>query len=584
MFGLLLKGDKMFVALKGLMAVLNAISPLPNIIIPGLLVNELIDQRRSSILFLYIGVLVGAPVVSQLAGVVINRMLLKAGMKIRMRIETDFYSRVTRMDYDTIENPDVMLMESRAKGTLGNAMKVADRLSGLVSAGLSLIVTSSIITSLNFFIIVLVAIVIYLNSRVTKWLNGQLFDSGKELSRLERNQWGITHMMDSLFYAKEVRLFRLDSLFLSMFRDKKEETNGMTLERTKKRDHANLFYTGMNFLQQLFVYGYLIYHVLNSGLAIGAMTIYLSATAQLANSLGGVINAYLDLAGDSLAVQELMEFMEIPLRQLGTGSRIPTFGEKSLLEFRNVSFKYPGSDKYVLRNLNLTIRGNEKLCIVGANGSGKSTFIKLLTRLYWLEEGEILLDGVSIYEYDYLKYQRLFAPMFQDFALYAMPLKQNVLLANEYKRERFDEVCNQSGLSEMADRLPGRYETQITKLIDKAGVDPSGGECQRIAMARAVYHDAQIYLLDEPTAALDPISEYEIYRQFKDMIADRAAILITHRLSAVQLADRIAVFEEGQVIEEGTHKELCEKGGKYAEMFEKQAQFYRDANNGDLET
>jgi ABC-type multidrug transport system fused ATPase/permease subunit len=189
-------------------------------------------------------------------------------------------------------------------------------------------------------------------------------------------------------------------------------------------------------------------------------------------------------------------------------------------------------------------------------------------------EGEIFLNGMNIKEYDYIKYQGLFAPVFQDFSKFVFSLKDNIVLAGEYNQERLEEVSEQSGLSPLVNKMPKGFDTQVTKQVDKEGFEPSGGEGQRIAIARAVYHNAPVFLLDEPTAALDPIAEYEIYTQFNAMITDKTAVLITHRLSAVQLADKVAVFDGGGLAEYGTHKELLDKGGVYTEMYKKQAEFY----------
>jgi len=576
MLGLVWKGDKTFMFIKGIMALLNAIFPLPFVVIPGLIVNELTSERKIDVLILYVSLIIITPVISQIINITMNKILIKISMKISLKIETDFYYHASIMDYELLENPDIMTMKDRTQTTLNNALRTVDQLSSLISAIISLLAISSIIITLNGLIILLIVIIIYVNSLVTKWLQNKQYLFGKELSKYQRHQWGLTHMLNGIFYAKELRLFKLNSLFINMFIDRKTETNNAIVNNNKNRNKASMFYSMTNLIQQLSIYVYLIYSVIKRGLSVGSMTIYMSAVAQFTSSLSAVINSYIELTGDSLTVQELMEFMNIPLKQFKTGDKTPIFNKDSIIEFKNVSFKYPGSENYALKNMNLIIRGDEKLCIVGANGSGKSTFIKLITRLYWLEEGEILLNGINIYEFDYLKYQRLFAPMFQDFALYSMSLGENILLANEFNQDRFNEVCTKSSLSSMVEKLPKGYETQITKLIDDTGIDPSGGESQRIAIARAVYHDAKIYLLDEPTAALDPITEYEIYTQFNEMIENKTAILITHRLSAVQLADKIAVFENGNIMEYGTHKELYENGGIYTEMFNKQAQFYRD--------
>ena len=241
-------------------------------------------------------------------------------------------------------------------------------------------------------------------------------------------------------------------------------------------------------------------------------------------------------------------------------------------------FKYPRGEKYVLEDFSLCIEYGQTLCIVGDNGMGKSTFVKLLFGLYPIESGEILLCGRSIFEYDYAEYVKLFSAIFQEYVLYNVSVKDNIVLETHYDAERYDEALKRSRLSEVLDRFPKRDDSMMFKSLEEDGVFPSGGECQRMVLARALYRGGKIYILDEPTAYLDPDTEYEVYKQFHGLIKGKTALLITHRLSAVQLADKIAVFADGHVEEYGTHAELYARGGMYREMFDKQSEFYVKAN------
>lgn len=281
-------------------------------------------------------------------------------------------------------------------------------------------------------------------------------------------------------------------------------------------------------IQQIVLYSYLVYKVLIGSISIGNMTIFLSATGRFSSSLRNVFSSYLNISNICLSLEELREYISIKSIQYAIGTEHPIYNN-SVIEFKNVSFKYPGSENYALKNINLVIHPNEKLCIVGSNGSGKSTFIRLLTRLYCPTEGEILLNGVNINQYDYEEYQHLFAPVFQDFAEYYMTLGKNIALSEQYLSSKMDKVCCECGLSTLVNKLSKGYNTQVGKWIDEEGFNPSGGENQRIAIARACYHGGEIFLLDEPTAALDPITEYEIYTQFNKMITEKTAVLVTHR-------------------------------------------------------
>ena len=245
------------------------------------------------------------------------------------------------------------------------------------------------------------------------------------------------------------------------------------------------------------------------------------------------------------------------------------------IEFRHVSFRYPRSEKFVLRDIKLTIRPGEHLSIVGLNGAGKTTFIKLLCRLYDVTEGEILVDGVNIKEYSEEEYRRLFAVVFQDFQLFAFSLRENIAFGEPADDRELERVLRLAGLWEDVQKLPDGLDTMLYKSFDENGTDLSGGQRQKTAIARALYRNAPVAILDEPTAALDPVAEYGIYRQFSRLVGGKTAVYISHRLSSCKFCDRIAVFSENTIKELGTHDELVHRpGGIYAEMFAAQAQYY----------
>lgn len=247
-------------------------------------------------------------------------------------------------------------------------------------------------------------------------------------------------------------------------------------------------------------------------------------------------------------------------------------------KFENVSFKYPGHENYVLKNVNLTINDGTKLAVVGVNGAGKTTFIKLIMKLYEPNEGRILLNGVDIKEYNREEYFKLFSPVFQNVECFAMPIYQNVSFAEEENTDmdKVNAVLEQSGLKAKIDSYEKGIHTNLLKIFDKEGIDLSGGEKQRLAMARALYKGGKVVILDEPTAALDALAEDKMYREFEKMIQGKTAVFISHRLGSTRFCDKIAMFENGTVVEEGTHDELMAKNGKYAYMFQIQSQYYED--------
>lgn len=253
------------------------------------------------------------------------------------------------------------------------------------------------------------------------------------------------------------------------------------------------------------------------------------------------------------------------------------FDNQYEIEFRNVSFRYPGTETYALKNLSMKLRIGERMAIVGMNGSGKTTMIKLMCRLYDPQEGEILLNGVDIRKFRQEEYIRLFSVVFQDFRLLSLPLGDNVASSMEVDRERAVKCLEQAGLKERLAELPNGLNTCLYQDIADDGVEISGGEAQKIAIARALYKDAPFVLLDEPTASLDPLSEYEIYSGFDAMVKDKTAIYISHRLSSCRFCNDIAVFHKGRLVQRGSHEELLrDEQGKYYELWHAQAQYYTD--------
>ena len=314
--------------------------------------------------------------------------------------------------------------------------------------------------------------------------------------------------------------------------------------------------------------------VITGKMTLGIFSQMLSAGETFSSSMEFLLQNIQDLVKRTNYAYEYVKFMRYPAA-LHKGTRHVGGGEHTV-EFRNVGFTYPKTDVKVLDGVNITLRPGEHLSVVGLNGAGKTTFIKLLCRLYDPTEGEILLDGVDIREYSIDEYMKLFAPVFQDFRLFAFSIRDNVSACRGISDEELSALLEKVGLADKVSALEMGADTLLFKPFDENGIEPSGGEQQKLAIARALHKNAPLVILDEPTAALDPVSEYEIYRQFNDLVGRKTAVYISHRLSSCKFCDHIAVFSQGRIAEYGTHDELCDKdGGIYAEMFAAQAQYYK---------
>jgi ATP-binding cassette subfamily B protein len=309
---------------------------------------------------------------------------------------------------------------------------------------------------------------------------------------------------------------------------------------------------------------------------VGSVTQYIGAISALAGGIGGLIYSLGELRNNAPFLQTTFEFLDIPNSMYQVSLTTEKRSDKKYeIEFRNVGFKYPSSEAWALRNISLKFNMGKRMAVVGQNGSGKTTLIKLLCRMYDPTEGEILLNGIDIRKYDYAQYMEIFSVVFPDFKLLSFGLGQNVAAAADYDSTKAEDCLIKSGFGERLAHMPKELQTYLYKEFEEDGVDVSGGEAQKIALARALYKDASFIVLDEPTAALDPIAESEVYSKMNEIVGGKTAVFISHRLSSCRFCDDIAVFDEGRLIQRGSHNDLiADERGKYYELWNAQAQYY----------
>ena len=323
-------------------------------------------------------------------------------------------------------------------------------------------------------------------------------------------------------------------------------------------------------------YGYLLALALGEGLSVSEFLLYFTAVGNFTTWVTGILKGFGELHQFSLELSSVRGYIEAPepFRMEGGKAIEPDTSLPYTLELRDVSFRYPNTETWALRHVNMKFQVGSRLAVVGENGSGKTTFIKLLCRLYDPTQGEILLNGIDIRKYSYRQYIDLFSVVFQDFQLLAFPLGQNVAAAVEVDKGRAARCLEMAGFGKRLAALPQGLETPLYKEFDESGVQVSGGEAQKIALARALYKDAPFVVLDEPTAALDPVAEMEVYENFDKIVGDKTAVYISHRLSSCRFCDDIAVFDHGHIVQQGSHDTLVEAPGKYQELWHAQAQYY----------
>ena len=378
--------------------------------------------------------------------------------------------------------------------------------------------------------------------------------------------------------AKELKLFGLRDFLRGRFAGFSDQIYKENVALSQRKLIAGSLLSIVGTMGYYSAYVFVIWRTVNGALSIGTLVFLAGAIQQASGNIQQIFSTLAGIADQALFLTDLVAFFEMQPTIRSKPKAFPAPRPMRLgFEFRNVSFHYPGSSRLILDQLNFQLRQGERVALIGENGQGKTTIVKLITRLYDPTEGQVLLDGVDLREYDLDDLHREIGVIFQDFMRYEMTARENIAVARVEEIENLD-LLREAARKSMADgvirHLPEHYEQMLGRRFEQ-GVDLSGGEWQKIALARAYLRDAQLLILDEPTAALDARSEFEVFRRFSELTAGKTALLISHRFSTVRTADRIVVLANGRIAEEGSHDQLASLGGRYAEMFEMQASSYR---------
>lgn len=500
----------------------------------------------------------------------------------RMKMMVEFNRKIMTVDFQNTEDTDVM--DCREKG--GRAANNNDEgIEGMMRRTVSLLENTAvaavgivILGTLNIYIILILtalsAVAFAAKNYANKKCKKEVWDP---LATWWRRDYYMSSTTCDFAAAKDIRMFGLREWLTEKF--KKEKVTRYKAQKLNEKIWLGCsIITNICFaLSQVIVNGWLLYKAARGEMTIGNFSFYTAASISFYTYVRNIMDSIADLLQRSRQVDDWRSFLDIDGGDPDEGKDVPEY-ESYEFEFRNVSFKYPKAEKYALKNLSLTLKAGQRLAVVGLNGAGKSTFIKLLLRLYEPCEGEILLNGVNVREYSKTSYYRIFSPVFQEVNLFAFPLAENVSMKSPENTDKTlaEKSLKNAGLGEKLAELPEGVDTEILKVIYDDGTDLSGGEKQKLALARALYKDAPVVVLDEPTAALDALAESRLYSDFDKLIGGKTAVYISHRLSSTQFCSEVAMFKDGEMVELGTHKELLQRDGAYAEMFKIQAQYYVD--------
>ena len=498
--------------------------------------------------------------------------------KFTRHISIRIMEHASRLDLFCYEDPSFQDKLERAR------VQATDRLGMIRQMGLlvqQVITTATLAASILFFspwlllLLILCVVPAFLGESHFAFLGYAL---AFRLTPVKRQIDYLRFLGASKDSAKELKLFGLNKYLTDRFTELSDDVYHENVALAKRRLGATAVLSLVTTMGYYGAYVYVIFETVSGTMTVGTLTFLTGAIAGASSNLQMIFSTFSSIADQSLFLTDLLEFFA--LQPLVTSKpnalRAPRPIQQGI-EFRDVSFSYPGSTRLVLKSLNLRVAPGERIALIGENGEGKTTIVKLITRLYDPTAGSVHVDGIDLREYDLEDYSSQIAVIFQDFMRYDMTAWENIAMGQISERKnlaRIELAAKKSLAESVIGKLPLGYDQMLGRRFE-TGVDLSGGEWQRVALARAYLRDAQLLVLDEPTAALDARSEHEVFERFAELTQGKMALLISHRFSTVKMADRIVVLEKGQIAEEGRHEQLMARGGRYAAMFEMQASSYR---------
>lgn len=577
-------------------AIVTAVMPFINIWFTSKIIDLLDIGTSMSDLAVYIGLAVGINAVLFFINYFLGDMYFMFRSLMYNKELQNISAKLFKVEYQKLESSDfkeLIHKHSEAQDRVFSSFvqfswMMRDFISGAVTLIISVIIIIPLLkigftkTGDTYFerpvflltifgAIAIMAVIILI---VATQMNKAWFKAGDEYSRLDRIFYYFLNMFSDYNTGKEIRLYKEQNLIEHTATDKLLTDGEKLLKKASLHTaKSSSFVAILGALVGFGIYLFIGVKGLYGLFGIGSLVLYCGSFMQIIN---GIMKMAVTFGKTAEMVPLVNYYFEIVNAKddMTYGEKELDLSEKFEIEFKNVSFKYPNTESYALKNINIKINNGEHLAVVGRNGSGKTTFIKLMCRLYDVTDGEILINGINIKEYSKESIIKLYSVVFQDFQMFSIPLKDNVCADEECDRDRLYNCLENSNVLDRVEQMPNKEKTYLYKDIDENGVEISGGEAQKLALARALYKDSPVVILDEPTAALDPIAENEIYNRFNSFVDNKTAIYISHRLSSCAFCTRIAVFDKSQLVETGTHQELLNANGKYSELWNAQAKYY----------
>lgn len=572
-------------------AVLSILSIYEQINIPRVLVEVIEIQGDVRDLFYALALPALLLIVSKTINGVLNSCIMTLGSRPMIYLySVPINEKLFHIHYQMLTSPKVQSKLVKAKNIAfsGDGPGIhffGVTVSNLLIATIGAAIFTSSIVYVDFILLVVILLSGFVNLLYGFYVGKYVDRSMKERSDDEKKESYIMRVLENRMFAKDIRLYNMKDWLYGKFRYYHERYSKFLLGETRIRVSATLLNAALVLVRDLIAYGYLIFMLFNGNIRVSEFVFLLGVVFQFSKWMDLVVEQINSLITFSTMMNQIREFLDIEdeVGEMQYGKCL----EQDVqicpsITFQNVGFRYPEGSEWIFRNFNLNIRGGERLALVGINGAGKTTLMLMLMGLLHPTEGDILIDGKSYREFQPGEYYKLFSPLFQDIILFPESIIDNITGGADVDKAKLEHILKQSGMDNIIEKFPEGGDTFLVKNSQDKAVDLSGGQNQRLLLAHALLKNAKINILDEPTAALDPLVESHIYEEYSNMTKDKTSIFISHRLASTRFCDRIILLEYGKIIEDGNHEELMNMRGRYHEMYEVQSKYYQDDLNLDL--
>ncbi len=575
LFFLTFKISKRFYLLSTIKAILMSAKAIVGVYGLSLIITKLSEgDMRLSII--YAAVIVGIEVILRFFEITLTTYTEIENDRVQNEVTILIAEKLMQVEFKYLEDPHYLDSADQAKNAIQNFNALNVVMKRSVDLITQFITICSLVTLILLFdpiiiVIIIVSVVLhFVSSSIASKKQTKMY---KELGPVNRRNRYYSNVINNSRYQKDFRIFPLGDLVFKRFNHFLNETCSALVHYYGYMGNFQILYTVINYVQIFAIYSFIAYISISQNLGVGIYILLTASSIKAASAIDSFAARLIEIKRNVILLQPIFVVLDmqdgITLSQDGS----PCEPFKSL-EFKNVTFAYPGTDKVILNDISFNIKQGEKISIVGFNGAGKTTIVKLISRFYPINKGEILWNGININEYNYESYINQISAVFQDFQLFAYSISKNVDL-EENDKEYIKDCLYSVGLKDKLKALPNGVNSFLSKEFSKDGIDMSGGEKQKIAIARAMYQKTSLAILDEPTSALDPLSEAEIYRHFKELVEDKTTIYISHRMSSSIFCDRVIVIDDGSVVANDSHNNLMKnKTDIYHSLFTAQSNFY----------